>query len=89
MDRLPARRAQRSSGAVAAQAASLRRTMTFMMMFALLLMLAMAMAAMAQEKSGSSYEPQVGQAGKDVVWVPTPQALVDKMLVMAKATPKD
>ena len=89
MDRLPARRAQRSSGAVAAQAASLRRTMTFMMMFALLLMLAMAMAAMAQEKSGSSYEPQVGQAGKDVVWVPTPQALVDKMLEMAKATPKD
>jgi hypothetical protein len=89
MDRLPARRAQRSSGAVAAQAASLRRTMTFMMMFALLLMLAMAMAAMAQEKSGTSYEPQVGQAGKDVVWVPTPQALVDKMLEMAKATPKD
>ena len=35
------------------------------------------------------YEPQVGQAGKDVVWVPTPQALVDKMLEMAKATPQD
>ena len=35
------------------------------------------------------FEPQVGQAGKDVVWVPTPQALVDKMLEMAKATPQD
>jgi len=35
------------------------------------------------------FEPQVGQAGKDVVWVPTPQALVDKMLDMAKVTPKD
>ena len=35
------------------------------------------------------FEPQVGQAGKDVVWVPTPQALVDKMLDMAKATPQD
>jgi SAM-dependent methyltransferase len=35
------------------------------------------------------YEPQVGQEGKDVVWVPTPQALVDKMLDMAKVTPKD
>ena len=35
------------------------------------------------------YEPQVGQPGKDVVWVPTPQALVDKMLDMAKATPQD
>ena len=32
------------------------------------------------------FEPQVGQAGKDVVWVPTPQTLVDKMLDMAKAT---
>ena len=35
------------------------------------------------------YEPQVGQDGKDVVWVPTPQALVDKMLDMAKVTPQD
>jgi SAM-dependent methyltransferase len=35
------------------------------------------------------YEPQVGQSGKDVVWVPTPQALVDKMLDMAKVTPQD
>ena len=36
-----------------------------------------------------AFEPEVGQAGKDVVWVPTPQALVDKMLDMAKVTPKD
>lgn len=35
------------------------------------------------------FQPQVGQAGKDVVWVPTPQALVDKMLDMAKVTPDD
>jgi SAM-dependent methyltransferase len=35
------------------------------------------------------YEPQVGQSGKDVVWVPTPQALVDKMLDMAKVSPQD
>src|SRR5881296_4141847 len=35
------------------------------------------------------YQPQVGQEGKDVVWVPTPQALVDKMLDMAKVTPQD
>ena len=35
------------------------------------------------------YQPQVGQEDKDVVWVPTPQALVDKMLDMAKVTPKD
>jgi hypothetical protein len=35
------------------------------------------------------YKPQVGQAGKDVVWVPTPDELVKKMLTMAKVTPKD
>jgi precorrin-6B methylase 2 len=37
----------------------------------------------------STYEPTVGQEGKDVVWVPTPQVLVDKMLDMAKVTPND
>jgi Methyltransferase domain len=35
------------------------------------------------------FEPKVGQAGKDVVWVPTPQALVDKMLDMAGVTASD
>jgi precorrin-6B methylase 2 len=44
--------------------------------------------ALAQEQP-KEYEPQVGQPGKDVVWVPTQQELVDKMLDMAKATPKD
>ena len=40
-------------------------------------------------ESQSTYKPEVGQAGKDVVWVPTPQALVDRMLDMAKLTPAD
>ncbi len=35
------------------------------------------------------FQPSVGQAGKDVVWVPTPQAVVDKMLDLAKLTPQD
>jgi precorrin-6B methylase 2 len=35
------------------------------------------------------YEPTVGQAGKDVVWVPTPPELVEKMLDMAAVTPQD
>lgn len=43
----------------------------------------------AHAQSSKEFEPEVGQAGKDVVWVPTPQALVDKMLDMAKLTPKD
>ena len=37
----------------------------------------------------TDYQPQVGQEGKDVIWVPTPQSLVDKMLDIAEATPKD
>ena len=44
--------------------------------------------APAQAAQGE-FQPEVGQAGKDVVWVPTPQALVDKMLDMAKVTPND
>jgi SAM-dependent methyltransferase len=44
----------------------------------------------AQAQAGTKpFEPQVGQTGKDVVWVPTPQALVDKMLDLAKVTPRD
>ena len=35
------------------------------------------------------FEPQSGQAGKDVVWVPTPDTLVNKMLDMAGTTAKD
>src|SRR5262245_43739546 len=35
------------------------------------------------------FEPTVGQAGKDVVWVPTPPELVEKMLDMAAVTPRD
>jgi len=43
----------------------------------------------AGAQPAKEYEPQVGQEGKDVVWVPTPQALVDKMLDMDKVTPND
>jgi precorrin-6B methylase 2 len=48
-----------------------------------------ASAALAQATGQKPFEPQVGQAGKDVVWVPTPQAVVDKMLDMAKVTKDD
>ncbi len=50
--------------------------------------LAASAAALAQAPAGD-YQPKVGQSGKDVVWVPTPQLLVDKMLDMAKVTPSD
>jgi SAM-dependent methyltransferase len=35
------------------------------------------------------FVPHSGQEGKDVVWVPTPQVTVEKMLDIAKVTPKD
>jgi len=35
------------------------------------------------------YEPQVGQAGKDVIWVPTPEEVVERMLTMAQVGPND
>lgn len=41
---------------------------------------------LAQEKP---YEPVVGQEGRDVVWVPTPHATVEKMLDVARVTPQD
>jgi SAM-dependent methyltransferase len=43
----------------------------------------------AQAQEPPPFEPQVGQAGKDVVWVPTPEALVEKMLDMAQVTSQD
>jgi hypothetical protein len=50
-----------------------------------------AAAASAQTAPAESkdYTPQVGQSGKDVVWVPTPDALVERMLRMARVGPKD
>lgn len=61
-----------------------------MTMLRTLLVLAAALvsagAAPAQQKA---YEPQVGQAGKDVIWVPTPDDVVDRMLRMAQVTAND
>jgi len=50
---------------------------------------AVAAQSTATQQTGKNFEPYSGQPGKDVVWVPTPEALVQKMLDMAKVTPKD
>jgi Methyltransferase domain len=52
-------------------------------------LLAAASFACAPVTTAQDYTPSVGQEGKDVIWVPTPQSLVDKMLDMAKLTSKD
>ena len=46
-------------------------------------------SALFAQTATKDFKPQVGQAGKDVVWVPSPQALVDRMLDMAGVTAKD
>ncbi len=45
--------------------------------------------AKSEPAKPAAYEPQVGQEGKDVIWVPTPQSTVDRMLDMAGAKPGD
>src|SRR5687768_11436535 len=59
---------------------------------AFLFVVQVATAAWAQTAPAAEqkpFEPTVGQSGKDVVWVPTPAAVVEKMLDMAKITPQD
>ena len=74
----------------AEQAISLVGRRVWLSMLTLLLLLTLAPFAMAQPQTTTeSFEPEVGQAGKDVVWVPTSQNLVEKMLDIAKVTPQD
>jgi SAM-dependent methyltransferase len=47
------------------------------------------LAALSAAQDPGTYQPQVGQAGKDVVWVPTPDRLIERMLQMADTTSKD
>ncbi len=37
----------------------------------------------------TAYEPARGQEGKDVIWIPTPEGLIDKMLTAAKVSDQD
>jgi hypothetical protein len=58
--------------------------MTHLIRAVALLALLLPFAAPAQK-----FEPQVGQAGKDVIWVPTPDEVVERMLTMAQTGPND
>jgi SAM-dependent methyltransferase len=65
----------------------------FVSVLALTALLSASAPAAAQEPAApaasQTYEPRVGQPGKDVVWVPTPPSLVELMLDMAKVTKDD
>ncbi|MDO8834555.1 MAG: methyltransferase domain-containing protein, partial [Vicinamibacterales bacterium] len=56
--------------------------------FVTVTLLVIATAGFAQDAK-TLVTPEVGQAGKDVVWVPTPDELVQKMLDIAGVTAAD
>jgi SAM-dependent methyltransferase len=53
------------------------------------LALAVLLVASPYAPAQEPYQPQIGQPGKDVVWVPTPEPLVERMLAMAQVGPGD
>lgn len=61
----------------------------FLTLVALLASTLASAALPAQDQTSPDYVPKVGQQGKDVIWVPTPQSLVERMLDMAHVTARD
>jgi hypothetical protein len=51
--------------------------------------LLLAFNASAAQPAGADYKPKLGQKGKDVVWIPSPDDMVEKMLDIAQVTPED
>jgi len=58
---------------------------------AVLFMLAFAACVAAQDPryGDALYQPRLRQPGKDVMWLPTPEPMVERMLAMAKTTSDD
>ena len=54
-----------------------------------LLLISTQVISQGNQNNNKEFQPEVGQEGKDVVWVPTPQSLVDKMLDLADLKPGD
>jgi Methyltransferase domain len=79
------RRAAVPLGATQGVTHSLETLMRFSQSFTRSLALScLAIVIVAGAALAEKFEPRVGQPGKDVVWVPSPQALVDRMLDIAK-----
>jgi SAM-dependent methyltransferase len=66
-----------------------RRGLKRLLLLALVPLCTQVTHAQTPQAPAQAFEPSVGQGGKDVIWVPTPQALVDKMLDMAKVGRND
>jgi Methyltransferase domain len=54
-----------------------------------LLLLALSLGAVSGACAQTDFQPQIGQEGKDVIWVPTPDEVVERMLNMAQTKPED
>jgi precorrin-6B methylase 2 len=67
----------------------IRISMMKKLLFSVLVAVALVLSVEGASAQTTTFEPTPGQAGKDVVWVPTPAELVEKMLDMAKVTPQD
>ena len=67
----------------------MKKRIHFNRCFATVLSLLFAVTGITAQVDDPNFTPHSGQEGKDVVWVPTPQALVDTMLSLAKVTAAD
>jgi len=67
----------------------MNKQIQFFYCLAIALSLTLATTGVHAQEADKAFTPYSGQAGKDVVWVPTPQGLVDVMLEMAKVTSAD
>ena len=65
------------------------KTVHCLLKLTLMLLLPVLMGGALAAEGDKPFEPVVGQSGRDVVWVPTPEVLVEKMLDVARVTPKD
>jgi SAM-dependent methyltransferase len=52
-------------------------------------LLAVVLATSGVYAADPDYKPKLGQPGRDVVWIPSPDDMVEKMLDVARVTPKD
>ncbi|MGB2715630.1 MAG: methyltransferase domain-containing protein [Vicinamibacterales bacterium] len=57
--------------------------------FALSCLIAVPLAQTSAQTATKPYQPTVGQPGKDVVWVPSPEEMVERALDLAAVTPND
>ena len=83
---VPAGQAGRRHSTLETSMHAVKRTGHALLALALMLQISVSLAA---QPGAPVYQPEVGQDGKDVVWVPTAQSLVDRMMDLAKVTPAD